>query len=195
MIGTQMVAKGLDFPGVSLVGILDADAMLALPDFRSGERGFQLLVQAAGRAGRGSVSGEVIIQTYNPDNPIIQMAADQDYRGYYQEEINWRRLLKYPPFSSLLRVVVVSINETLVRDVADMIILYINEITDAQEDHMVILGPAPCPLYRIKNRLRYQLMVKSENMILLNSIGTHIAGKDWHKQVRVEIDLNPLMIM
>jgi len=195
LIGTQMVAKGLDFPGVSLVGILDADAMLALPDFRSGERGFQLLVQAAGRAGRGSVSGEVIIQTYNPDNPIIQMAADQDYRGYYQEEINWRRLLKYPPFSSLLRVVVVSINETLARDVADMIVLYINEITDAQEDHMVILGPAPCPLYRIKNRLRYQLMVKSENMILLNSIGTHIAGKDWHKQVRVEIDLNPLMIM
>ncbi len=195
LIGTQMVAKGLDFPGVSLVGILDADAMLSLPDFRSGERGFQLIVQAAGRAGRGLVSGEVIIQTYNPDNRIIQMAAQQDYRGYYQEEINWRRLLKYPPFSSLLRVVVNSINETLAHDVADMIVLYINEITDAQEDNLVILGPAPCPLYRIKNRLRYQLMVKSENMLLLNSIGTYIAGKDWHQQVKVEIDLNPLMIM
>ncbi len=195
LIGTQMVAKGLDFPGVSLVGILDADAMLSLPDFRSGERGFQLIVQAAGRAGRGLVSGEVIIQTYNPDNRIIQMAAQQDYLGYYQEEINWRRLLKYPPFSSLLRVVVISINETLARDVADMIILFINEITDAQEDDLVILGPAPCPLYRIKNRLRYQLIVKSENMLLLNSIGTYIGGKDWHKQVRVEIDLNPLMIM
>ncbi len=195
LIGTQMVAKGLDFPGVSLVGILDADAMLSLPDFRSGERGFQLIVQAAGRAGRGLVSGEVIIQTYNPDNRIIQLAAGQDYLGYYQEEINWRKLLKYPPFSSLLRVVVISINETLARDVADMIVLYINEITDAQEDDLVILGPAPCPLYRIKNRLRYQLMVKSENMLLLNSIGTYIAGKDWHQQVRVEIDLNPLMIM
>jgi primosomal protein N' (replication factor Y) len=195
LIGTQMVAKGLDFPGVSLVGILDADAMLSLPDFRSGERGFQLIVQAAGRAGRGPISGEVIIQTYNPDNQIIQMAAQQDYRGYYQEEINWRRLLKYPPFSSLLRVVVASINETLARNVADMIVLYINEITDAKEDNIIILGPAPCSLYRIKNRLRYQLIVKSENMLLLNSIGTHIAGKDWHKQVRVEIDLNPLMIM
>lgn len=195
LVGTQMVAKGLDFPGVSLVGILDADAMLSLPDFRSGERGFQLLVQAAGRAGRGSVSGEVVIQTYNPDNQIIQMAARQDYLGYYHEEINWRRLLQYPPFSSLLRIVVVSINETLARDVADMIVLYINEITDAQEDNLVILGPAPCPLYRIKNRLRYQLMVKSENMLLLNSIGTYIAGKDWHQQVRVEIDLNPLMMM
>mgnify|MGYP000846740855 FL=1 len=195
LIGTQMVAKGLDFPGVSLVGILDADAMLSLPDFRSGERGFQLLVQAAGRAGRGPVSGEVIIQTYNPDNQIIQMAAQQDYLGYYQEEINWRRLLKYPPFSSLLRVVAISINETLARNVADMIMLYINEITDAQEDKIVILGPAPCPLYRIKNRLRYQLIVKSENMLLLNSIGSYIACKDWHKQVRVEIDLNPLMMM
>jgi primosomal protein N' (replication factor Y) len=195
LIGTQMVAKGLDFPGVSLVGILDADAMLALPDFRSGERGFQLLVQAAGRAGRGSISGEVIIQTYNPDNRIIEMAATQNYLGFYQEEINWRKLLKYPPFTSLLRVVVVSINDTLAHDVADMIVLYINEITDAKEDNIVILGPAPCALYRIKNRLRYQLIVKSENMILLNSIGTYIAGKDWHKQVRVEIDLNPLMIM
>src|SRR5690606_2202921 len=138
LIGTQMVAKGLDFPGVSLVGILDADAMLSLPDFRSGERGFQLIVQAAGRAGRGPISGEVIIQTYNPDNQIIQMAAQQDYRGYYQEEINWRRLLKYPPFSSLLRVVVASINETLASNVADMIMLYINEITDAKEDNIVI---------------------------------------------------------
>lgn len=195
LIGTQMVARGLDFPGVSLVGILDADAMLSLPDFRSGERGFQLLVQAAGRAGRGPVSGEVIIQTYNPDNPIIQMAARQDYQGYYLEEINWRKLLRYPPFSSLLRIVVVSVKETLARDVADMVVLYINEITDAKEEHLEILGPAPCPLYRIKNRLRYQLIVKSENVILLNSIGTYIAGKDWHKQVRVEIDLNPLMIM
>jgi primosomal protein N' (replication factor Y) len=195
LIGTQMVAKGLDFPGVSLVGILDADSMLSIPDFRSGERCFQLIVQAAGRAGRGDIRGEVVIQTYNPDNQVIQMAARQDYPGYYQEEIKWRQLLKYPPFSHLLRVVIISREDDLARNIADMIVLYINEITDAKEENLVVLGPAPCPLYRIKNRIRYQLTVKSENMLLLNSIGSYIASKEWHKQVRLEIDLNPLVSM
>lgn len=195
LIGTQMVAKGLDFAGVSLVGILDADGMLNLPDFRSGERCFQLIVQAAGRAGRGAVRGEVVIQTYNPDNQLIEVAARQDYNQFYREEIKWRKLLNYPPFSHILRIVCVSAQESLAHRLADMIVLYINEITDAQEDNITIMGPAPCPLYRIRNRIRYQLIVKSENMLLLNSIGTNIASKEWHKQVRLEIDLNPLISM
>ncbi|MGS0764655.1 replication restart helicase PriA [Syntrophomonas curvata] len=195
LIGTQMVAKGLDFAGVSLVGVLDADGMLNLPDFRSGERCFQLIVQAAGRAGRGAVGGEVVIQTYNPDNQLIAVAARQDYNQFYREEIKWRQLLNYPPFSHILRIVSVSAEESLARRLADMIMLYINEITDAQEDNIMVLGPAPCPLYRIRNRIRYQLIVKSENMLLLNSIGTNIASKEWHKQVRLEIDLNPLISM
>jgi len=195
LIGTQMVAKGLDFTGVSLVGILDADGMLALPDFRSGERCFQLIVQAAGRAGRGGIRGEVIIQTYNPDNPIIILAAQQDYLSFFNEEIKWRKLLNYPPFSHILRLVIISMEDSLARQVADLIVLYIIEITDAKEDDIMIMGPAPCPMYRIKNQVRYQLLVKSENMLLLNSIGTNISGKQWHKQVKVEIDLNPLMNM
>lgn len=195
LIGTQMVAKGLDFPEVSLVGILDADGMLNLPDFRSAERCFQLMVQAAGRAGRGTVGGEVIIQTYNPENPLFQVAVRQDYHEFYQEEIKWRRLLNYPPFTNILRIVCISIEESLARRLADMIALYINEITDAKEDNITILGPAPCPLYRLRNRIRYQLIVKSENMLLLNSIGTNIASKEWHKQVRLEVDLNPLISM
>jgi primosomal protein N' (replication factor Y) len=190
-----MVAKGLDFAGVSLVGVLDADGMLNLPDFRSGERCFQLIVQAAGRAGRGAVPGEVVIQTYNPDNQLIAVAAQQDYPQFYREEIKWRQLLNYPPFSHILRIVSVSGQESLARRLADMITLYINEITDAQEDNIIVLGPAPCPLYRIRNRIRYQLIIKSENMLLLNSIGTNIASKEWHKQVRLEIDLDPLISM
>ena len=195
LIGTQMVAKGLDFAGVSLVGVLDADGMLNLPDFRSGERCFQLIVQAAGRAGRGAVPGEVVIQTYNPDNQLIAVAARQDYPQFYREEIKWRQLLNYPPFSHILRIVSVSGQESLARRLADMVTLYINEITDAQEDNIIVLGPAPCPLYRIRNRIRYQLIIKSENMLLLNSIGTNIASKEWHKQVRLEIDLDPLISM
>lgn len=195
LIGTQMVAKGLDFPGVSLVGILDADGMLTLPDFRSGERCFQLIVQAAGRAGRSSISGEVIIQTYNPDNQLLSYAAQQDYAAFYREEIKWRQMLNYPPFSHILRLVIISPEDKIAHRVANNIQQFTIEITDAKEDNLVILGPAPCPLYRVRNKIRYQLIIKSENMLLLNSVGANIASIKWHKQAKVEIDLNPLSSM
>ncbi len=191
LIGTQMVAKGLDFPNVSLVGIIDIDNMLALPDFRAAERAFQLMVQAAGRAGRANKAGEVVIQTYNPDNPLFDWAAEQDYVKFYFEELKQRRILNYPPFSSLLRIVVSSANVEKVKSQAGHIAQLINEALDAKEDYLQILGPAPCPIQKIRNKFRYQIIVKGDNMLLLKSLGFYISTEVKFINGKIDIDINP----
>jgi len=195
LIGTQMVARGLDFPGVSLVGILDVDNMLNLPDFRAAERCFQLIVQAAGRAGRRDKGGEVVIQTFNPEHPVVQMAQQQDYEGFFKEEISGRRLLNYPPFTHLLRIVLVSEREDAVRRSAEEVCREIFELGDAKEDDFVILGPAPCPLYYIKNRFRYQLIVKCDNILLLSSMGKAILTRGNRPGIKVQVEIDPLTSM
>ncbi|SHH12983.1 replication restart DNA helicase PriA [Thermosyntropha lipolytica DSM 11003] len=197
LIGTQMIAKGFNFPSVSLVGIVDADGMLNLPDFRAGERAFQLIVQAAGRAGRGEIPGEVVIQTYQPDNLVINLAAKQDYMSFYLEEIRLRKILNYPPFTNILRLVVSDEEEKLCQAVINELADYIGEITDAKEERIEILGPAPCPIKRLRDRFRYQLMVKCENIMLLRSIGRFIIDNKerFPSKTRIEIDINPLMTM
>ncbi|MGI5879744.1 MAG: replication restart helicase PriA [Syntrophomonadaceae bacterium] len=195
LIGTQMVAKGFDFPGVSLVGIVDADAMLSLPDFRAGERAYQLMVQAAGRAGRGLIPGEVIIQTYQPDNAIIKLASSQDYRSFYAYEIKWRRELAYPPFTTLLRIVVSHQEERLASTGAEAIREHVEETLDYYEGELQLLGPALCPIYKIGSRFRYQLLLKSDNELLLRSVGAYIADRSRPDNVRIEIDINPVSMM
>jgi len=193
LIGTQMVAKGLDFPDVSLVGVVNADVMLNIPDFRAGERCFQLIVQAAGRAGRGSLPGEVVIQTYNPDNAVIQTAAKQDYLGFYYEEIRLRKILNYPPFTNILKVVAASKDETCASEAAIDAASLAVEITDAKEEDITVLGPAPCPIYKMRNRFRYQLIIKCDNMLLLKSIGEYIINRgNQHKDIKLEVEINPL---
>ncbi len=191
LIGTQMVAKGLDFPNVSLVGIIDADSMLALPDYRAAERAFQLIVQAAGRAGRGEKLGEVVIQTYNPEAPIINWAAEQSYMSFAWEELKLRKILRYPPFTSLLRLVVSSEQQTKAMNKVEEITQFINEITDAKEDYLHILGPAPCPIEKIRNKYRYQIIIKSDNMLLLKSIGYYIIKEIKFPRGKIDIDINP----
>lgn len=195
LIGTQMVARGLDFPGVSLVGILDADNMLNLPDFRASERCFQLIVQAAGRAGRRNNPGEVVIQTYNPEHHVIQKARRQDYEGFFNEEIRQRRILGYPPFTHILRIVITAEKEEPVRRMADKIYLEINELGDAKEDEFIILGPAPCPLYYIKNHFRYQLIIKCDNILLLSSIGKALLIRGSRPGIKLQVEIDPLTSM
>ncbi len=195
LVGTQMVAKGLDFPMVSLVGVLGADQMLALPDFRAGERAFQLIVQAAGRAGRAKGGAEVVVQTYNPDSPVIQMAVKQDYFDFYLEEAGQRQVLNYPPFSSLLRVVLSSSNEDFCsKQIAD-IIEYADELTDARDEELVFLGPAACPIYRLRNRFRNQFIVRSCHEELLSSLGRYLAVMHLQDDLKLELDINPLNLM
>jgi len=195
LIGTQMVARGLDFPGVSLVGIMDVDNMLNLPDFRAAERCFQLIVQAAGRAGRRDKGGEVVIQTFNLEHPVVQMAQRQDYESFFREEIRGRQLLNYPPFTHLLRIVLVGEGEDAVRRSAERVGREIFELGDAKEDEFVILGPAPCPLYYIKNRFRYQLIVKCDNILLLSSIGKAILTRGSRSGIKFQVEMDPLTSM
>lgn len=195
LVGTQMVAKGLDFPNVSLVGIIDADVMLNLPDFRAGERCFQLLVQAAGRAGRSAAQGEVVIQTFNPDHPIITMAASQDYLSFYDYENGVRKLLDYPPYTRLLRIVLTGENESQIQSLANELVQSIEDLIDAIEDDIAIIGAAACPISKIRNRFRYQLMVKCTSIQLLRSIAAHIMAREMSRNVKIDIDFDPINTM
>lgn len=195
LIGTQMVAKGLDFPEVSLVGIVDADGLLNLPDFRSAERGFQLMVQAAGRAGRGAIAGKVLVQTINPDHYAVQKAVLQDFPGFFLEEMAWRKALHYPPYTRILRVVVSTLDEADSWKLAKAVFYSIEEALDSSDEIPEVLGPAPCPLARVRKRYRFQILVKSANILLLSSIGRYIINRERTAGGRIEIDIDPLVTM
>jgi len=192
LIGTQMVAKGLDFPMVSLVGVIDADSLLNLPDYRARERCFQLLVQVAGRAGRADIHGEVIIQTYNPQEPLFQKVVSHDYQSFYDDEIKIRRLLEYPPFTDILRIVISGEAEPACQEYSGELARFIEEMIDAKEDSIMILGPAPCPISKIKKRFRYQIMIKCFSSLLLRSIAAKINNRNHPASIKIELDLNPM---
>ncbi len=162
LVGTQMIAKGLDFPKVTLVGVITADTSLNLPDFRAAERTFQLLTQVAGRAGRGEQPGEVIVQTYAPDHYSIMNARQHDYSGFYWREIDLRQSLEYPPFSRLIRIVVSGTEETSIIRAAACLEKIFRELTAGQNLGVrePVLGPAPAPLVRIRRRYRWQICLK-----------------------------------
>jgi primosomal protein N' (replication factor Y) len=162
LIGTQMVAKGLHLPQVTLVGIINADIGLNFPDFRAGERCFQLLCQVAGRAGRGLKAGTVIIQTYTPENYAIQAAASYDYSGFYNQEIEYRRQFNYPPFSQLIRLIYTHTNEVLChREVERVSHLLQRALAHANPDSTLI-GPTPAFTYRVRGKYRWQIIIRGQ---------------------------------
>ncbi|MBR5641959.1 MAG: primosomal protein N' [Firmicutes bacterium] len=158
LIGTQLVAKGLDIANVALVGIISADVTLNIPDYRSGERTFQLVTQAAGRSGRGDEQGQVIIQTYNPESAVIRAAAAQDYRQFYEREISIREAALYPPFSDLFRFVIADEDETKVIDSAARCAAWLKKVLPAD---YIVMGPGPSPMTKQAGLFRYQVIVKS----------------------------------
>jgi primosomal protein N' (replication factor Y) len=160
LIGTQMIAKGLDLPQVTLAGVINADTGLNFPDFRSSERTFQLLCQVAGRAGRGVKAGKVIIQTYSPDNYIIEAAAKHDYLGFYYKEIDYRRRYNYPPFSQLVRLVYSHTNEELCRREAERVHHLILEKARKGITNFSVIGPVPAFALRARGRYRWQLFLR-----------------------------------
>jgi primosomal protein N' (replication factor Y) len=161
LIGTQMIAKGLDLPQVTLAGIINADTGLNFPDFRSGERTFQLLCQVAGRAGRGVKAGKVIIQTYSPDNYTIEAAAKHDYLGFYHKEIDYRRRYNYPPFSQLVRLVYSHTNEELCHREAERVHrLILDEKARKGIIDFNVIGPVPTFAFRARGRYRWQLFLR-----------------------------------
>lgn len=169
LVGTQMIVKGHDFPNVTLVGVLAADLSLSLSDYRAGERTFQLLTQAAGRAGRGSRPGEVVIQTYQPDHYSIRHASRQDYEGFYREEMVYRQLLSYPPAAHILAIQLASEREELAREAAAEAAAISRQLAARQEEtgravqDMTVIGPAPALIGKINDIYRYGVYVKDRD--------------------------------
>jgi len=166
LTGTQMIAKGHDFPRVTLVGVVSADGILGLPDFRAGERTFQLLTQMAGRAGRGELPGRVVVQSYYPDHYAIQFGARQDYNGFYEKELEFRRLMHYPPFTALASVIVR--DRKLERAIGYARVIEKAFAADAAPPARVrVLGPAPAALARLKRDFRFQFLLKATDRRML----------------------------
>ena len=165
MIGTQLIAKGLDFPGVSLVGVINADSGLNLPDFRSAERTFQLLCQVAGRAGRACVPGRALIQSFNPGYYAIKYAAKHDYPGFYKQEIKYRAAFGYPPFSSIIRLVVSNLNEEKCSRQASLMANVLKQQIAVQGlAGLRLMGPAPAYLARLRGRYQMQIIILGQQL-------------------------------
>jgi len=195
LLGTQMIAKGLDFPNVTLVGVLNADTSLNLPDFRSSERTFQLLTQVAGRAGRANKPGEVLIQTYNPNHYAIQLAREQDYEAFYRYEMRIRKALSYPPYYFTVGLTLSHKDEQEVIKKSYEIVTLIKE---GLTDKIKILGPTPKPVARTHNLYHYQIIIKyrfeDQLEIVLNHILDLTQAKE-NKKLRLIIDYEPQSFM
>lgn len=189
LIGTQMIAKGLHFPEVTLVGVLNSDTSLNIPDFRASETVFQLITQVAGRSGRGSVPGEVIIQTSNPENSTIQHAANQDYPGFYEEEIAVRQIFSYPPFSHLAKLQFSGQNPKATEEAAERLRhALIKQFPPQYEFHPVV----PCGYTKIKDLYRFQFLIRGPSMNPLNNALAAIQhSHPLPRQIRLFIDVNP----
>jgi primosomal protein N' (replication factor Y) (superfamily II helicase) len=194
LVGTQMIAKGHDIPNVTLVGVVSADVGLGLPDFRAAERTFQLLTQAAGRAGRGDLPGIVLIQTINPEHYAIRYASEQNYDGFYEKEIQFRKLMRYPPFAALANVLVRSQKQ---EDALEMS-TELGRMLDPAPEGLKILGPAEAPVPKLKSEFRYQLLIKAVDRKRLNEtlreLRRFTEERKWSPTALV-IDVDPLTLL
>ncbi len=204
VIGTQMVAKGHDFPGVQLVGVVAADIGLHLPDFRAAERSFQLITQVAGRAGRANRPGRVVVQTFVPDHYALRPVETHDYEGFYAEEIQYRETLGYPPFGTLTRVVVSAEDEKLAHEATETLAKAARaELPDAQVERVGIevLGPAPAPLAKLRGRFRFMILLKGGlregDQALLRRISRRVldVSRRQGKGVQVALDARPINML
>lgn len=199
LIGTQMVVKGHHFPKVTLVGVISADTLINLDDFRSTEKTFQLLTQVAGRAGRENLPGKVIIQTYSPDNFSIIDAQKQDYEKFYETEIALRKQLKYTPFCDIIVIGFNSLKEEEIKKISqEFYNILINKIENLKDDKIKVFNPMPSPIDKIQNRVRWRIIIKA-NMTdklneLLNETLNQIYSKNY-KNTKITIDINPNNMM
>lgn len=189
LIGTQMISKGLDFKDVTLVGVIAADTSLNLPDFRSAERTFQLITQVSGRAGRGNLKGKVIVQTYEPEHYSIQYAKKQDYRAFYDKEIEIRKILNNPPFTDILYILFTSDKEESIIETCSTVKSDLEKIS--KEYNTEILGPVPCCLSKIKNTYRWHVIFKGNVREMVTSVDKILYRKCITHKVNYSMDINP----
>jgi primosomal protein N' (replication factor Y) len=193
LLGTQMIAKGLDFPNVTLVGVIDADTLLHQPDLRSAERTFQLISQVAGRTGRSARGGRVLVQTASPTQYAIVHAAKHDYLGFAKQELSHRQALKVPPFTHLARIILRGPVETEVRDYANQVAVILKNAVQELNTDARILGPAPCLVPKLKANFRYNLQATSEDLLSLHN-AWQLAATQFpnHSTVEIQVDVDPL---
>jgi primosomal protein N' (replication factor Y) len=194
LVGTQMIAKGHDIPNVTLVGVVLADIGLSMPDFRAAERSFQLLTQAAGRAGRGTTPGRVVIQTLNPDHYAVRFAAQHDYDGFYKKEMEFRKWLRYPPFAALANVLVRAQKQEDALRMATQLSFVLNPPPEG----IRVMGPAEAPVPRLKDEFRFQILLKAAKRPVLREILQglrHFADKEKWNATALVIDVDPISLM
>lgn len=191
LIGTQMIAKGLDFPNVTLVGVLNADIGLNFPDFRSSETTFSLLNQVLGRSGRGNKEGKVLIQTFNPEHYAIAYTKNHDYLGFYNEEMKIRKILKYPPYYYICSIKIISKDYNLASKSSYDVVNYLKQNIKNE----IILGPSVCNVFKLNNNYRFQIIIKYKDV---NNILEYLTNIEHHyfnkKDIKIEIDFNPLKL-
>ena len=192
LLGTQMVAKGHDIPNVTLVGVLSADSQLNLPDFRSGERCFALLTQAAGRAGRGDKPGQVIFQAYDAENPILQLAARQDYDGFAKLELAQRKELAYPPFIRMLKITVLHKKEEEALATAQRLVNALEAWKMDTGHDLEILGPFPAIVARVNQIYRINVLLKSSRM---KPVKEWLRQSDYRNMANVYFDVDPISVV
>jgi primosomal protein N' (replication factor Y) len=199
LLGTQMIAKGLDFPNVTLVGVVDADVGINLPDFRASERCFQLLSQVAGRAGRGPRGGEVLIQTRVPTHHAVVCAVKHDYASFVREELTARDSPAYPPTIRLANVVFSGTTESDTARLAASAVGWLHALASKRSiGGLTIVGPAPCPVERIKNRWRWHALLKSDRAADLTKVGRYFMERfkvPKRADLRVTLDRDPVALL
>lgn len=196
LLGTQMIAKGLDFPNVTLVGVISADTILNLPDFRASERTFQLISQVAGRTGRGTKGGRVVVQSYNPRHYSITYAAAHDYEGFAGKELEYRKQLNYPPFGKLARIVLRSPHEDKTKEKSALVAGKLKEIAKTPGNHLEILGPSPAPVTKINDLFRWHMLLKAQHHTSIHNALQGIADMlKPSKGVQTMVDVDPYMML
>ncbi|MBQ2890877.1 MAG: primosomal protein N' [Clostridia bacterium] len=191
LVGTQMVTKGLDFPDVTLVGVLAADTSLCMDDFRASEKSFSLLTQVCGRAGRGEIKGRAIIQTYQPQNSTVVFAKDHDYLSFYESEIASRKRLNYPPFCDIISIMASGENEENTAKFMEKINLLVKDYMKTNDFISSVIGPSSAPLSKIKNQYRYRMLLKADSEKIHPLLKSLSEIKEDAKKVFLSIDINP----
>ena len=193
LVGTQMIAKGLHFPNVTLVGIINADLALHMPDFRAGERTFQLLTQVAGRAGRGETSGEVFVQTYTPFSPSIQFARHHDFAGYFQQELEFRERCDFPPFKHAVLITVRSAHEARAKFSAETLA---RRLKEALGSEFILGDPTPAPLEKLQGQFRFHILIRGEAIVRLSRLARETLDKlPFPEDVAVAVDVDPYQLL
>jgi primosomal protein N' (replication factor Y) len=193
LVGTQMIAKGLDFPNVTLIGVLNADTNLHMPDFRAGERTFQLLTQVAGRAGRGDLPGEVIVQTFTPFHEAIQAARRLDYKGFCDKEFEYRRELGYPPFG---RILCLAVRGAVEEKVSGAVEAFAGQLRPRLSPRVTLAGPAPAPLARAKGQFRFQIILRAPTaQAMTGPLKALLREFKWPSGVTATVDVDAVSLM